>query len=250
MPQYWSTRTAVAGRGATSTAINKTGLINVSIPFNIISPCRQGREGKGREGKGREGKGRDHAAPSALPVSLLSPFRIPHRHRTVKRKSRINTDFILFPGARHSLARPVTPPMRLAPDRCASRPADAPRDVTRGTPSRHVRRRGKEKNTGFASDPPHARYSTLIRNSVNRSKDGQQVDPDQPQIASQARGRGPRLRGNVSRLRRQCVTVARSCERVASQREKVPLPGHGQPRLPERGRRRSGLGWEASPGRA
>ncbi len=84
----------------------------------------KGREGKGREGKGREGKGREgtDAAPSALPESRFSSSKIPHRHRTVKAKSRINTDFILFPGARHSPpARPVTPPMRLAPDRYASR---------------------------------------------------------------------------------------------------------------------------------
>lgn len=83
----------------------------------IRSPIQ--KERKGREGKGREGT---DAAPSALPESRFSSSKIPHRHRTVKAKSRINTDFILFPGARHSTpARPVTPPMRLAPDRYASR---------------------------------------------------------------------------------------------------------------------------------
>ncbi len=114
-----------------------------------------------REGKGREGKGPTRSLPPC-PNLIFHPVIYP----TGIGRSRRNRELIRISSC---FLAPVTPLLARSRHRCASRPADAPRDVTRGTPSRHVRRRGKEKNTGFASDPPHARYSTLIINSVKRS---------------------------------------------------------------------------------
>ena len=73
-----------AGIGEPCNKGNKNETRHTTLPK--VHNKRLRREGKGREGKGREGT---DAEPSALPESHFSSYNLPHRHRTVKRKSNI-----------------------------------------------------------------------------------------------------------------------------------------------------------------